>query len=303
MSAPSFLISAQIILRSCCAPVICLILLCGGVGCSGAPPDTLYEPVSLTVLQKGKGLVHGIAACGFCHGARPEPGSILSGGQPYWDAYGQVNAPNLVPNEGGTAGWSMFEVMRAIRGSRRADGTQMSPTAHRGYEWMSDDDAQAIVAYIRALPTVGDETPRRDISFLDRNTIGFLTSPAREVRGYIPPIDPSFQSEYGAYLVDHVARCTACHNTPGSLFSEEEYLGGGLVVKTAAGERAAPGISSDTVAGVGAWSAAQIVAYLRTGVTPDGRQIDPNFCPTGFYRMADERDLTAIAAHLRRVRR
>ncbi|WKZ56572.1 MAG: hypothetical protein QY326_07530 [Bdellovibrionota bacterium] len=273
------------------------------VGCTNAPSDTLHDPLTPTVVEKGRYLTHTLAACGFCHGATAVPGAPLTGGRPYYDIYGEVTVPNLVPETGRSVDWTTFDLMRVIRGSRRPDDEVISPTAHRGYEWMSDDDAHAIVSYLRVLPRSGNPTERRSISFLDRNTVGFFAPPAREVRGYIPAITPQYQLEYGAYLVDHVARCVNCHNTPGTFFSSEEYLGGGGIVKTDAGEKAAPGITSDMVTGVGGWSDAQIVAYLRTGVAPDGRQVDQRFCPTAFYARAEDQDLEAIAAHLKRVRR
>jgi hypothetical protein len=121
------------------------------------------------------------------------------------------------------------------------------------------------------------------------------------VRGYIPALSPKFRTEYGQYLVDHVARCGSCHSKPGGIFSSEEYLAGGQEISFDGEYKTAPNITSSKSAGIGSWSIRQISDYLRSGRTPSGREIDTRFCPVQFYAQAAPEDVEAVATYVRAV--
>ena len=267
---------------------------------SEPPPIILRSQANPEVVARGRELVKGLAACGICHGETPSPSSILAGGRIIHDEYGEVQATNLTPSASGIGNWQDEEVVRAIRSSIRPGDKWISAESHRGYEWMSDEDALAIVSYLRTLPAVDKEINRRDLSFVDRNTKGFFDS-RPDIKGYVPSLDPKNVVEYGQYLTDHVARCGGCHHSPASLMRSEEYLAGNRIVKTDLGEKIAPSITSSRIYGLGEWNEAMIVKYLKTGLTPNGGVSDPNFCPTGFFRNASDSDLMAIARYLRTV--
>ena len=72
-----------------------------------------------------------------------------------------------------------------------------------------------------------------------------------------------------------------------------------MTVTIAGMSKIAPGISGSKTSGIGGWSEGQIVHYLQTGGTPDGRQSDTNYCPTKFYGQAGQGDLSAIAKFLK----
>src|SRR5262249_29545411 len=123
----------------------------------------------------------------------------------------------------------------------------------------------------------------------------------REVTGYVPEIPHNSEATYGKYLVDSVARCTSCHDTPATWFRGEEYLGGGKMVRTSTGEKPAPNITSSRVSGVGAWDEQEMIHYLRHGVTPDNKRVDASFCPVSFFANGSSEDVAAIAKYLRTV--
>ncbi|RIL09288.1 MAG: hypothetical protein DCC75_06870 [Proteobacteria bacterium] len=159
----------------------------------------------------------------------------------------------------------------------------------------------AIIAYLSSLPPVENEVSRRTLGTLTRNTTGILDS-WKEVRGYVPSLNQRFGVEYGKYLLENVARCQSCHNTPGTLMTEGEYLMGGSTMRHERGEKRVPGISSSPEEGLGAWAEEDIVRYLQTGGTPENNYSDASFCPVGFYRNSDPKDLMAIAKYLKTVR-
>ena len=280
--------------------ILTCIVLFFCAGCSAPEMELHSLPKDPKARERGGELVRGLAACGFCHGERPTAESVLSGGRPQYDKYGEVLAPGITFSNGHLGDWSVSEIVRAIRASRGRDEQYLSPEVHRGYEWMSDDDAFAIVAYLGSLAPAAGEVERRDLSFIDRSTTGFFDA-WREVRGYVPGISPRYTIAYGEYLTNHVARCQMCHSSPSTVLSAEEYLGGGRVIRTGNGEKTAPAISGSLTEGIGSWSEKDIIHYLTSGKTPEARAVDPDFCPVGFYRDASQQDLAAIAKYLKTV--
>ena len=275
---------------------VLLIAVCF-MACFSVVPLHMGEPQGPAVVARGKEIVEGVAACGFCHGETPSPDSILSGGQELEDRYGSVTAPNLTSHESGLKDLSTGDIVRVLRHSMRTDGSKVSKDFHR-YEWMSDEDMLSIVAYLRTLPPVKAEHDSRSLGFIDRNVAGFSES-WRAYDNYVPVISKKDTQAYGRYVIDFVANCNGCHATPASLFGSGEFLGGGKLQSGPTGERYVPGITNAEVDGVGTWSVDAILLYLKTGRTPDGRMADGEYCPFPFYSRAPENDLLAIATYLK----
>lgn len=257
-------------------------------------------PLSAEYVVRGREIVTGLGACGYCHGAASDPAAPLSGGRVHYDLYGAIAAANLTPAKSGLADWEARDVIKAFRSRVDREGSQLSPEMHKGMEWIADRDLLAIVAYLRTLAPVENTVEARSVSFISRNTTGFFEGSV-DLRGFIPTVDARNQSAYGRYLVNNLARCTACHNTPATLISAEGLLTGGASVKTSKGEKTAPDITASGVFGIGEWSEDAIVHYLRSGETPDRKRVDPAFCPVNFYTNAAEQDLRAIAVYLKSV--
>jgi hypothetical protein len=216
------------------------------------------------------------------------------------DKYGAVRGPNITLAKSGIGDWSEVALKKALRSSVRPDGAEFSAERHRGFEWLSDTDVAAITVYLRSLPAVENEVDKRSLSFLDRNTTGFFDSRV-EVRGVIPAISPTFKAEFGQYLTDHVARCGSCHSKPGGIFSSEEYLAGGQEISFDGEEKLAPNITSSSSAGIGTWSEQALKDFLRSGRTPNGREVDSRFCPVQFYARAPQAQIESVVAYLRSV--
>jgi len=275
-----------------------LLLLIAGAGCSSTVNDPLGLPTEGGEVERGRSLVKGLAACGSCHGERKTPEALLSGGSPVFDRYGEVHASNITPAQSGLGEWTPRHVISVLRGGPSRDGKQLSREVHKGYEWMSDVDLLAIVSYLRTLPPIENDVPRRKVGFIKRNTVGFFDV-QREVRGHVPEIDKRQPLAYGKYLADNVARCASCHNSPGGFFTGEGYFEGGKTIQTTKGQKVAPNITNSEVYGIGAWTQEDVINYLRTGATPDGSRSDPDFCPTRFYKNAEESDLVDLARYLK----
>ncbi|MCB0320321.1 MAG: cytochrome c [Bdellovibrionales bacterium] len=277
--------------------ILVVTILLSFTGCSGTQDVPSPHPSDPRYVERGRELVNGLAACGRCHGERPEPRSVLSGGRELQDIYGSVPAPNITAAE--LSGWTFSDLAKLFRTFERPDGEAVAVEHHLGFQWLSENDLYSIAAYVKSLPPVKNSVERRTLSTLSSYTTGMLEK-RPSVDGYVPEIPTREQTAYGKYLVDTVARCGSCHNTESTLFSSTKYLKGGREILSSEGsaEALAPNITSSKTFGIGEWSEAQIVRYLQSGITAENRSLGSQFCPTNFYQQAKVSDLEAIAHYL-----
>src|SRR4051812_29708414 len=116
---------------------------------------------------------------------------------------------------------------------------------------------------------------------------------------------PSFalagpKPERGQYLVS-IGGCNDCH-TPGVFLGKPDFsrrLGGSEVGFEIPGLGVfhGPNLTPDKETGLGNWTTQQIVAAIRTGQRPDGRELAPIMPWRDFAVLTDE-DALAIAAYL-----
>lgn len=283
-----------------CTVSLAAILL---TGCFDGPDQVALLPSrNEQVLQRGEQMVHGTAACGFCHGSSGSPFDPLSGGRELADSLGKVESPNITPSSDGIGPWSMSEIYTALRGGERPDGSLISSELHKGMNWISDPDLYAIASYLKAVPAVENQVERREIDVTVKAKVALLESRPLEV-AFVPELPRNAPMIRGAYLVDNLSRCITCHNgTSSGLFgSSERYLGGGREVYIEGVSRVAPNISGSAARGIGSWSEEQIVRFLSSGKKPGGEVIDQRFCPVEFFARAAESDKQAIARYLKSV--
>ena len=120
-----------------------------------------------TLVERGQYLAH-IMDCGGCHhtGAfTPEPNleTPLAGADNGFEIPGMdvFYPPNLTPDEEtGLGKWSDAEIITAFTTGMRPDGRQLSPAMPWiSYAHITDDDATALVAYLRSLKPVKHKVP------------------------------------------------------------------------------------------------------------------------------------------------
>lgn len=268
------------------------------LGCAADPVDVIGIPTDQASVRRGQVLVTGFAACGTCHGIDAEPHAALSGGRTVYDLYGAVLAPNITPAKSGIGAWNAGDFVRLMRSSMAPNERRISAEVHSGYEWMSDRDLFSILAYLSMVPPIENAVERRDVSFIARNTTGILELEPK-VSGYVPAPEMRFEREYGEYIVKHVARCTACHNTPSTFMSDEVAFGGGRLVKSAEGEVIVPALLNSASAGIGAWSEQDLENYLASGETPSAGLAHAEFCPVRFYANAPAKEVQAVVKYLK----
>jgi len=291
------------------------------LGCTGKyVRPTGAAPIEATParLERGGYLVNQVCSCGFCHSSR-EQGDILTeteradaflgGGNVYHDeASGlAIWIPNLTHDaKTGLGLWSDDEVLRALRDGVRPDGRFLFPLMpYDNFQHLSDEDARAIVAYVRSAPPYHQKAPRQPLKLgllyhLLFETFGVqLHRPARDVPP--PASDPVSRGRYLA----QIATCTYCHSAGKRgprLPGDPLYMAGGEVPfeDPAIGKVWARNLTPDLETGLGRYSPAQVKAAIQSGVRLDGKKMAPPMSQLiPHYSGMTDGDLDAIVAFLK----
>ncbi|WP_207456900.1 c-type cytochrome [Azospirillum sp. SYSU D00513] len=252
--------------------------------------------------ERGGYLVNGIVGCGNCHTLPPgpdggAPGPELAGGPPMAEVMFTAHAPNLTPDpETGLGRWTDEQIIRAIREGKRPDGSTIGPPMpFQFYAGLSDRDARDIVAYLRGLTPVRNETPASSYKFPLPPAWGPPVTSVAEV----PRTD---KVAYGAYMAHALGHCMECHSPllPTGLRDLSRMGVGGQQFAGPWGVTVARNITQDKEQGIGAWTDGEIKAAITQGVRPDGSRLGP---PMAFhyYRNIAAEDLDALVAYLRTV--
>jgi mono/diheme cytochrome c family protein len=130
---------------------------------AGNPSIAVSDPL----IERGEYLAS-IMDCTGCHTAgalagAPDPERYLAGSDIGFQipGLGVFYPPNLTPDaETGLGKWSEDEIMLAVRGGLRPDGRELVPIMPwPSYSALTDEDAQALVAYLKSLPPMKFQSP------------------------------------------------------------------------------------------------------------------------------------------------
>jgi len=251
-------------------------------------------------LARGEYLVKHVVGCFACHTETdrskrtlPFIGPLGAGGECFTEEMGfpgHVCAPNITPDpETGIGAWTDDEVLRAVREGVNRDGETLFPMMlYPYYRNLPDDDAYAVVAYIRSIPAARKAYEPARVNFPVNMLIRMEPQP---IESPVQPVDKSDPVQYGEYLTK-VAACKECHGAD---------LSGGTEFPTEHGivrpSNLTPG--ADIVP-------ADVEDFLRIfrayqgGNLPEGvTDRDYTIMPWVAYSGMEEADLRAIHAYLR----
>jgi len=245
-----------------------------------------------------------LALAGNCAGCHTERGGApYAGGAGIATPFGTVFASNLTPDAAtGIGDWSASAFWRALHNGRSRDGRLLYPAfPYPNYTRITRDDSDAIHAYLQSLTPVRRPNTPHALRFPYRTQAALAVWRALYFRPHdAPPAGGAgADADRGAYLVNALGHCNACHADRNWLGATRESpdLGGGLIPMQ---NWYAPSLIAADEASVADWPAADIVALLKAGVAPRasvlGPMADVVFRSTQFLTQAD---LGAIAAHLK----
>lgn len=257
-------------------------------------------------LARGKYLVEGVTSCFDCHAtppaAIPQPGVApvfqnKGAGQVMINQGGLlVAAPNITPDmETGAGSWTDDQFARAIREGIGHDGRALFPLMpYSLFRHLTDEDLASIIVYIRSLPPVHNELPKRKIPFALSRLINAAPQP---VTGPVLP-DAGDRVSHGAYLTK-VGLCADCHTQRdqfGKPLKGMDFAGG--VTFDEFGGATSANLTPDP-SGIGYFDEELFIKTLRTGHV-GARPLRFPMPWWNFRNMSDE-DLKSIFAYLRTV--
>jgi nicotinate dehydrogenase subunit B len=223
------------------------------------PDPSVY---SATTVARGEQLA-ALGNCAVCHTTLN--GTVNAGGRPLETPFGTIFSTNITPDvETGIGAWSYPAFERAMREGIHRDGRQLYPAfPYPHYAKATDADLQALYAYLMAQPAVRAKPSENQLAFpFNLRPLLAGWNALFHQAGPLAP-DPARSELWnrGAYLVEGLGHCGACHSPRNALGAERQgaYLAGGF-----AEGWEAPALTSLSRAPV-PWSEDEFYAYLRTG--------------------------------------
>lgn len=257
----------------------------------GAPsPVPLAERV-----QRGAYL----ATVGNCAGCHTAPGGApYAGGLPLATPFGSAVAGNLTPDrEHGLGAWTADDFWRALHHGRGRDGRRLLPVfPYENFTHVRREDSDALFAYLQSLPPVAQPNAPQALRFPYNTALALAVWQTLHFRPGTPPPASDAPVARGAYLVNGLGHCAACHAPRNALGAQRAGLGGGDM--PGQGWHAP---SLHPVQGLGV-TAADTVALLRDGQhrwgTAAGPMAEVVQRSTQHWRAED---LQAVASYLAQV--
>jgi len=248
-------------------------------------------------IERGR-LVAAVGDCAVCHTA--PGGARNAGGRALETPFGRVYSTNLTPDpETGIGRWSYTAFERAMREGISRDGHHLYPAfPYTAYARTTDPDLQALYAYLMSQPAVKAKTPptRLAFPFNVRPLMAAWNALFHRESAYSDDPAQSAAWNRGAYLVEGLGHCSACHS-PRNLFGAEQggaaHLTGGVVEGWDA-----PALGRLHV-GPAPWRAEDYYAYLRTGHSPNhGSALGPMSPVIDELAALPDQDIKAMAVYL-----
>ena len=241
------------------------------------------------VVARGKHLAESLGGCTACHGAD-------LGGLPgeQMGPLGQFHGSNLTSGKGGIGKhYSDAQLARVIRHGVKADGKTLRFMPAQDFSWWPDTELIALVSYLRSVPPVDRTMPEGHVGVLGKvldRLDKFVMDVARRIdhhaaRPSVP--EPAPTPQYGRYLA---LLCTGCHGP---------HLGGGKI-PGAPPELPIPSNITPHETGIKAYTEADFIALLNTGIKRDGKKLDP-FMPVAALAAMNDVEKKALWAYLRAV--
>ncbi len=254
------------------------------------------------VLQRQRGEYLARAGnCAACHTSRG--GEPYAGGRAIATPFGDIYASNLTPDQKtGIGNWSADDFWRALHNGKSKDGSFLYPAfPYPNFTKVTREDADALYAYLRSVPAVEQANREHTLRFPfnQRFLLAFWRALYFTPGEFKPDPDQSAQWNRGAYLVQGLGHCAACHTSRDALggSTRSNELTGGIIPMQG---WLASSLSSAPESGLGAWQVSEIEDLLKTGVSTKGAVYGPMAEVVGAsLQHLSGQDINAIALYLK----
>jgi alcohol dehydrogenase (quinone), cytochrome c subunit len=266
---------------------------------------TADEETSL--VERGRYLAEA-GDCVACHTA--PRGKPFAGGLAIASPLGTIYSTNITPErDTGIGGETLADFERAVRHGIARDGGSLYPAMpYPSYAQISDDDVRALYVYfIHGVEAVKAENRGADIPWplsLRWPLAIWRKTFAPQPTAFDPGRYADARVARGAYLVQGLGHCGACHTPRATTLQEtaltesgETYLAGGQVVDG----WYAVNLRGNAADGLGNWSEQDIIDTLRTARNAHTAVIGQPMADVAVHstQHLNDTDLQAIAAYLK----
>jgi mono/diheme cytochrome c family protein len=235
-----------------------------------SPVGVPAELRSADLVSRGKYLTLA-ADCEICH--TTEGGQRFAGGRAFPTPFGVLYSTNITAErETGIGTWTDEDFVSAVHKGIAKDGHRLYPAfPYESYTLLAEDDVRAIKAYLFSLPVAHTTPPPNSLRFPfnQRWLMGFWSAFYNPDQRFRPRENRSPEWNRGAYLVEGLGHCGDCHtprNIAQALDNRRKFKG-----ELIGGWRAY-NITPDLISGVGGWSDAELIEYLRAVTRSDTAQ-------------------------------
>jgi mono/diheme cytochrome c family protein len=214
-----------------------------------------------------------VARAGDCVACHSVPGGkAFAGGLKMGTPLGAIYSTNITPDpDTGIGNYTFEDFDRAVRKGVAKDGHRLYPAMpYPSYAKITDDDMRALYDFfIKEVPQVKQANKPSEIpGYLSfRWPLAIWDALFTESGTYVPSKEHDAAWNRGAYLVEGLGHCGACHTPRGWAFQEKALDDGSSTYLEGAELDAwfAPNLRGDQRTGLGAWSQGDLAAFLRTG--------------------------------------
>ncbi|TFW09750.1 c-type cytochrome, partial [Oxalobacteraceae bacterium OM1] len=241
--------------------------------------------------------------CMACHTTRG--GEPYAGGRAIATPFGAVYSTNLTPDRtAGIGSWSADDFWRALHNGKSKDGSFLYPAfPYTDYTKVTREDADALFAFLQQLPPSvrSDKTPELRFPYNQRILLAAWRALYFRPGVFEADATQSAQWNRGAYLVQGLGHCAACHDGRDALGGKraDRPFDGGLIPEL---NWYAPSLAGEGGTGVQAWTDQSLSAFLQTGMSARGAALGPMAdVVAGSLQHLSGDDAQAMVAYLKTV--
>ncbi len=278
-----------------------LVTLCALSAAGAAPALEPITPPSrasfdAAAVRRGAELA-AIGNCAGCHTARDGPD--FAGAVELATPFGVIHGTNITPDaRTGIGAWSLAAFARAMREGLARDGSHLYPAfPYNHFTKLTETDLGSLYAYLMTRDPVHAQNRPNQLRFPFnfRPLIAIWNALYLDTTPWQPDPAQGAQWNRGAYLVQALGHCSACHAPRNALGAEDrrDALGGGEVEGWYA-----PALDVKSPSPL-PWGVEPLVSYLRNDLTADHAVAGgPMQAVVHALARASEDDVRAMAVYL-----
>ena len=242
-----------------------------------SPSTASAQPTPTTpgTLQRGQYLVQA-GNCIACHSDRGRP--QLAGGRAIETPFGPVYSSNLTPDpDTGLGRWSAQDFWQALHHGRSRGGRLLAPAfPYEHTSVITREDSDAMFAWLQSQSAVQQAQPPHDLTWPlgTQAALAVWRSLFFSPAPFAPDARQSAEWNRGAYLVQGLGHCAACHSQRNALGATAGVsdLSGGLMPVV---NWYAPDLTNDRETGLASTPLPEVVRLLRTGTNGQAHTSGP----------------------------